>query len=107
DLQIGQLAKPLAVVREEDVEGVKPLNETLGIVKTIDSDHEIAATQACDKIPYQWRLLITARQSRECPRLDTNRKTADQRLLTIHLQGDVATSRLEHPGFPHLIAFEN
>src|SRR6516164_6176448 len=66
-----------------------------------------ARTQARDKILDQWRLFIAPRQARECPRLDTNRETADQCLLTIHIQGDVAASRLEHPGFRHLIEFGN
>ena len=40
------------MVREEDVEGIEPLDESLGIVEAIDSDHEIAAAEAGNEFLY-------------------------------------------------------
>ncbi len=45
------------------------------------------------------------RSARKCSRLDPDRKTADQRLLAIHAEGDLVGGRLKHARLPHLVAF--
>jgi hypothetical protein len=50
------------VIGKEDIESIETLDQAIGIVETIDPDHEVAATEARHQALHQGRPHIAARQ---------------------------------------------
>ena len=95
------------MVRQKFVESVKPLNEPFGIIETIDADHQSTIAKACHQFLHHRRAAIAARQPCERTRLDSDRKTADLRLLAIDPHRNLAAGSLEHAHVVHGVAFRH
>ena len=77
DLQVGHLAAPIGIHREEALEGVHALRQPFGIIEPVDADHHGAPSEAIQHPAHQRRAHRPPCQAAELVRLDPNRKDAD------------------------------
>ena len=62
DLQIGDLAVPVRIDREEALEGIQPLREALGIVEPVDADHQARPARLSTHVAHERRAHAAPRQ---------------------------------------------
>src|SRR4029079_16604675 len=71
------LAAPIGIDREETLERVHPLSEPLGIIESVDPDHQGAASEPLHHATHQRRARRTSREPAELLGLDPDREGPD------------------------------
>ena len=91
DLQIGNLGPPFRVPGEENLEGLKPLDQPLGIIEAIDSDDQRSTTEAFHQVLDERRAHVSACERSKLLRLDADREAADLDLPSVQGEANLVT----------------
>ncbi len=88
---------PIRVPGEENLEGLEPLDQALGVVEAVDPNDERPSAEAGHQVLDQRRAHVSAREHLELPRLDADGEAADPGLPTVRGKGDLVARRFEYP----------